>query len=383
MADLLSANRILVCLRWGIGDTVMELPALQVLRESVPAAHITVLGSTPATELLEGDPRVDAIRTYLSFGITHLGDEASPAERRRLSDWLDTGDFDVVLDPSHAPFAVGRAIRERGGDVLDAFHDLPDPVLARGGSCIEAVNTAIRRGWGIPVPEELGPGIVSTEEAVTWADGFLASSFPVESPIVAVSPVSSSRLKSCTDRMLSDICRHILSSGFRLLVLCGPSGSISFDPENELQRVTRELVVAGPVHLLYTACLLSRCNALVSNDTGLMHIAGAVRTPVIGIFGPTDPSIYLPRVPLSVAVTPKGAACPYRRTHTIGPPSCVVKGRCLVEGGPCIERISLEDVTSAIDGSVGCAEKGSPDETMSASPTRARGVPDHGSRGAA
>ncbi|RJP19820.1 MAG: hypothetical protein C4520_12080 [Candidatus Abyssobacteria bacterium SURF_5] len=56
-----AARRILLCLRYGIGDFVMETPVLQALRESSPHAHITAAGAYPAIELLEGDPRIDAL----------------------------------------------------------------------------------------------------------------------------------------------------------------------------------------------------------------------------------------------------------------------------------------------------------------------------------
>ena len=46
------ARRILVCLRYGIGDVVMELPVLDALRSALPRAHITALGAYPAIELV-------------------------------------------------------------------------------------------------------------------------------------------------------------------------------------------------------------------------------------------------------------------------------------------------------------------------------------------
>ena len=45
--------------------------------------------------------------------------------------------------------------------------------------------------------------------------------------------------------------------------------------------------VAGSLSLMHSAALLSRCRLLISNDSGLMHMATAVRVPVVAIFGPT------------------------------------------------------------------------------------------------
>jgi ADP-heptose:LPS heptosyltransferase len=98
-------------------------------------------------------------------------------------------------------------------------------------------------------------------------------------------------------------------------------------------------------HLRYVAAVLAECSALVCNDTGLMHIAAAVGTPVIAIFGPTTHSVYLPRgqaVGLSGDIN-----CPHR-TYNMDPPGCWASEHCLIAPRSCTAAVPVESVTKAL-----------------------------------
>jgi ADP-heptose:LPS heptosyltransferase len=102
----------------------------------------------------------------------------------------------------------------------------------------------------------------------------------------------------------------------------------------------RRLVPVLPLHV--TAALLQRCDRVVSNDTGLMHLAAAVGTPVTGVFGPTDPALYQPRNhPAHRGVEPPypWAQCPLRRREAMGAPPCVVDEQCQMKMRSCVDRI--------------------------------------------
>ncbi|MFO7963000.1 MAG: glycosyltransferase family 9 protein [Desulfobacterales bacterium] len=348
MTDLLQAQNILVCLRWGIGDMVMEMPALDALRNRLPKAGITGIGAFPATELMEGDVRLDACRTYQEFGIGHWGDEGSAAKREGFGNWLRRMRFDAVLDPSHAPLAIGRAVWENKGRIFDAGQAWPDPVLQGGGSCIESVNFAVRRGWGIPVPGNPNPKIRLAHEWERRANDFFEKHFPDGDMVVALSPVASSFLKTWPIDNYRRLCHYLGENGVNRLVFCGPSGPHPNDFLIE-NAGNGKIAFVKDVHLLYTASLLGGCRLLVCNDTGLMHVSAAVGTPVVGIFGPTDPRVYLPRDPPSSAVAPPETECRFRRTCTIGPAPCVLHQRCLAGHKPCIAGIPLEDVIAAVE----------------------------------
>ena len=65
----------------------------------------------------------------------------------------------------------------------------------------------------------------------------------------------------------------------------------------------------GKFSLIQTAALIKRCNLVVSNDSGLMHLSAAVSTPVVALFGPTDPSYVGPQNKRSIIVREESMEC--------------------------------------------------------------------------
>ena len=99
----------------------------------------------------------------------------------------------------------------------------------------------------------------------------------------------------------------------------------------------RPVSLVGRTSLLELAALMKRCVLFIGNDAGPMHMAAAVGTPVMALFGPSDPSVWGPRGS-KVEVIYKGLDC--RRCFH---PTC--------ERGPdsCMNQISVEEVMQAAD----------------------------------
>jgi heptosyltransferase-2 len=97
--------------------------------------------------------------------------------------------------------------------------------------------------------------------------------------------------------------------------------------------------------LQHTAAVLQRCTLVVSNDTGVMHLAAAMGTPTIGLFGPNSPTRYAPIGPSAEAVYQTQSGCsPCIHIHRGVAPECVnpVPGQCLRD-------INIRDVLKAAD----------------------------------
>jgi lipopolysaccharide heptosyltransferase II len=83
-----------------------------------------------------------------------------------------------------------------------------------------------------------------------------------------------------------------------------------------------------------TAEILRRCQLVVSNDTGVMHLAAAMGTPTVGLFGPNTPQRYAPVGPRALAVYTTRVPCsPCIHVHHGIIPDCThpETGRCMLD----------------------------------------------------
>lgn len=343
------ARRVLVCLRYGIGDLVMQLPALSALRDALPEAHITALGARPAIELMEGDGRIDELVSVHDFGFSHWGDFGDDRRRARVGEWLRQRQFDVIIDPSHAVMGFGQAIWQSSAakQLLDTDHEIDRTVLAGGGSGLEAIRASVRKGWGIEMSETSTPRLPLGEQEKRYVDQLLNGLGWCGQALYAISPVASSALKCWPLERAAAVGRHLVDSesAARLLLIAGDQEAVGRQLERAIDRPGRTVRIP-PMDLRRTGALLARCRAMLCNDTGLMHLAAAVDIPVVAVFGPTSPAIYAPP---GATVFFGETACPHRLEKRFGPPRCVVEGHCLLEGRrSCIDAIDADPVANAM-----------------------------------
>jgi ADP-heptose:LPS heptosyltransferase len=342
------ARRILLCLRYGIGDVVMETPVLTALRRAAPAARITALGAPPAVELLRGDPRVDEVVGIDRWGVSHRWDEGTPAARRAIAAWVTGEAFDLYLDVHHAAVAVSRAIGDCGIRSLEADEGAEEAAVAAGCDGVAAIKAAVRQGWGLDVAPGLRIELHIPPDDRRAAQAFLEDAGIAGAAPVAISPVASLPMKQWpVERVAAAADWVVEATGRTPLLLCGPQGEAG-DRILAAMRHPDRVVRLGALDLRKIAAILARSALLLCNDTGLMHIAAAVGTPVIGIFGPTSPRIYRPPAPHAVGLVGRGIVCPYRNTASLQPPGCWNSDRCLIAEESCIGRVPLRAVVAAM-----------------------------------
>jgi ADP-heptose:LPS heptosyltransferase len=346
MIRLGEARNILVCLRYGIGDVVMELPPLHALRQTCSQARITALGASPALQVLENDWRVDRLESVHRWGLSHWGDTGNSGVRHSFSEWLKEEAFDLLLDPSHAVNAVREVIWSVGGTVLDTGAGLHERMLNSGAGGDRAIKEAIREGWGLLVPWSLLPELSLLPWERSSARAFLNDPKPDLQPLIAFSPVASSPLKRWPLDKLARVMDGLLDgSGGQALLFCGPQAK-SADILLASMRNRGRVTVVGSVHLRLVGALLAKTSLFVCNDTGLMHLAAAVSTPVLALFGPTSPRVYRPPGPRTVSFDRDADGCPLRRIDAFGPSECLIRGKCL-KGAGCIGEIGHQEVLAA------------------------------------
>ena len=348
MKALEDFRKILLFLRYGIGDVVMELPAIDQLRVRSPAAHVTALGAKPALELLENDARVDELVSYQSFGFRHWADVGDEETLERFSQWLNVSEFDLCIDPSHAVFGAAELVWARGGAILNTNLQSARQALRSGGSGAEALRNEVMDGWGVEIPEGAPPAIDLLPQEKDYACDLLDQIGWTSKRLIGLSPVASSELKRWDVDRFAATADALLESGVAegVLVFAGPQADVAGEIQAGMRRASESFVI-GAVHLRKVAALLEVCRLFVGHDTGLSHLAAAVQTPAMVIFGPTSPRIYRP--PSDRARSFGGDDdCPWRRIDSFGPPECVMQNRCFLEH-PCIQAVSVTQVVESIN----------------------------------
>ncbi|MGH9628385.1 MAG: glycosyltransferase family 9 protein [Bryobacteraceae bacterium] len=343
-STLRHARNMLVCLRYGIGDVVMQLPVLDALRRAAPEARITAIGAAPAIELLEGAGLVDEIVAYGRWGIRHLWDPGIAETYAQVAGWLEEAGFELVLDAPHAPQPIRHAVRRRGLSTLSTDESVLLAALASGGNGAEALACAAGLGWGLPVDSYARPAIAPSDSEVEFARVFLEQSGACGPP-VGFCPAASSSLKRWPESRFAVVADWAIENVERGVVLFGGDLDESVVTMRRLMSHGERGIVVRGLPLRRVAAVLAECAALVTNDTGLMHMAAAVGTPVVGVFGPTSPRVYLPR---GRAVGLVGDLdCPYR-AHKLSPPGCWKSEHCLIGPDNCTVAVHTETVIALL-----------------------------------
>ncbi len=291
-------NILVIKLRY-IGDVLLGTPVLRALRERFPQARLTMVVNLGTEDILKWNPDVDEVlvvgRGELDAQFRFLNE----LRRRRFDAVIDLTDGDrsaVMARLSGAPVRIGfneehrwrgllytSVVRVRPGVVHRLERDLeavrvlgiePKPWLpvlrtspedeAEAARLLEEVGIGECEGKGTPPLAMLLPG------ARYWF-----KAWPVE------------RFAELADRLTGVVgCRVLVGGDAR---------------EREVAEAIRTrsrfapTVLAGRTTLRQFSAVLKRCALFVGNDNGPMHMAAALGTPVVALFGPSDPAVWGPR----------------------------------------------------------------------------------------
>lgn len=292
------ADRFLVVKLGDLGDVLTATPALRALRLTYPRARIDTLVTPIGASALEG---LDSVDDRIAFEKAWF-DRPRPAPRSavaalRLAARLRRARYDRVFLLHHLFTPIGRAKYAallaaagspwRGGLAEDSVVFLTDRARDEGyGVKPEAdywLDVAALAGARNPAPHlELRVGARAAEEARRW-DG---------DPLVVLYPGSG----AYSPARRWPAARYV-ALGRRLGARLGPRGRILIvggEDERALASAVRDGIgggavsLAGQTDLQTLAAILRRADLFVGNDGGVMHVAGAVDTPIVAIFGPSN-----------------------------------------------------------------------------------------------
>ncbi len=268
---------ILVVMEQGIGNLVMLTPALRAIRCHLPNVHLAVLGREPAVQVIRGWSVVDKVFTSL------------PSES-----------FDLILFSIWSQNIVahwGEQLKNLAKQVYFA----PAPNFNVHESDLH-MQMAWHLGYEGPAP---APFCMSVETAFD---------LPQKDRVIGIADTALDLQGWERKRWphYPRLAEKLIEEGYAVVLIGGQSEAKKFRPEEWPRQVQNFM---GRLNLQETASLIERCDVVVANDSGPAHVAAALGTPTLVLFGPTKMSKNIPLGDKVKAVTMDLECSPCQHTE--------------------------------------------------------------------
>lgn len=296
----LSPRRILVVRLDSIGDVLLSEPAISALRRRYPKARLDVVAGSAGRAILEGHPGINNLILYEApwhaawrgHGVSWIRG-TMPLLRvlgklRRIGYDLVCelrGDFRDIAFAS----ACGARARVGSGDRGGGFFLTRNVSLPAGAHHLEKAF-AIAAVCGAQGPVDR-PRLYLSEDQRTQAENLL----PRDGgrPYVAIHLGAGFPSKCLPVDRFAQAAEALASRGASPVVVGGPDDAPRV-AEFKAALSAQAIDLVGRLTVRETAAVLERCTLFVGNDSGPMHLAAAVGTPVVAAFGPSDAGMYHP-----------------------------------------------------------------------------------------
>jgi ADP-heptose:LPS heptosyltransferase len=327
MPDLADLDAVLLVRQQNqLGDMLLSTPLFRAVRERAPRARIDLLVAPPNVDAVRNTARCDEVLCYDKKALFR-----PPLRAKRFLERLRDARYDLALVVSTVSFsytsvwlaalagARWRAGRpEPGGAGRETaervFHwTLPEPVPGRHQS---AVNLDLVAPFGA-TSTDLAPEIFLTgaeraagERALTDAIGA-----PGDGLRVLIHPGAGKLPNRWPAIRFGEVAAALRAEGHRVAVATGPSETGLFAGVDAGARTELPRLSQLPVREVGGA--FAAADLALVNDTGVLHLAAAVGTPTLGLFGPTDPRQWCPASPAVRYLQAPGGALDNLATDTV------------------------------------------------------------------
>lgn len=320
--------RILIANPFGIGDVLFSLPLIDAIREADPQGALGFLCNRRTEELVAASGLVDwclvfekdefkaAWRRSKRQALRQLSQLFREIQRQRYDAFVDlslSGQYGLGAFLAGIPRRVGFHFHRRGRFLthripVDGFHDRP----------ISEYYLDLLPLLGLPRPARIRFSYRLPPTALTQAQRYLESQgISVSDRLVGIVPGGgaswgpNARFKQWAPERFAFVADDLADRWKVQPLLVGDVRETSLCQQVADRMKGKAIWAIGIPSLLVLAGILKRCDLVVGNDGGVIHLAASVGTRTVSIFGPVDGSVYGPVVPDERIhrVVAKGLAC--------------------------------------------------------------------------
>lgn len=344
-------ERILVIKLKHIGDVLLATPAIHALKQAYPSSRIFALVSAGTEEVLAGNPDLEEVLIFKKGrGIGRIWNEVRLLREVRrvrpdLCVEMGNGDREAILGVlSGAKIRVGYDPGQAGfwGRRFLLTHVVPQDWQKH----VVESNLDLVRALGIEPREKALRLFVSPKDVAVVQRLLREMGVGEDDVLVTLHPTSRWFFKGWTDEGFAQVADHLARRGVKVIITSGPAPR-EVEKAKRVVMLTRGPVVdlIGRLTLKELAALLARSRLFIGVDSAPMHIACAVNTPVVALFGPSGEHNWAPWGNGHLVLKRDQFCRSLRRKR------CEVTKRC-----ECLETLTAAEVIAAVENQLSSAE---------------------------
>lgn len=319
----------------GIGDTLWGTPAIKALRETFPDAYICVLTNPAGLEVLKENPDIDDILIFIQGSLGYLSciGLITKLRKKNITTAFIFHSSDRIIWPicyfSGAVNIIGIEGQSKGLDSILTKTVRPQNNLHG----VEARLRLVGESGAVATSRSISINLTSTDRERAR---HLLNRYGIREDVLLIGfhPGAQKPFKCWPEKNFIETGRKLVQAFGCKILITGDSGE-----ESLARRIASEIgedaiSLAGKLSLRETASVIKMLDLFLTNDTGPMHIAFALKTPAVAMFSPTDPELCGPYHAENAVIIKKAVTCD----------PCIGK-RC---ADPlCMEQITVNEVTDA------------------------------------
>ncbi|MCP4294150.1 MAG: glycosyltransferase family 9 protein [Proteobacteria bacterium] len=341
----MSVNQILVIRFSSLGDIILLTPIFREIKRIFPDARIDLLTSTTFRDVCQNNPYIDQIialerkgkggefKSIVSNAKKKKYDLIFDAHQSIRSRLFLKNTFGWMGDGSRKIYRIDKRSWQRNLLLIFKINKLEKYISQREAYC--QLLSDFKEFKQIDSSTELYPHH-SDEATVT---DIIQKNDLEGSSLIGIAPGASFAGKCWSKENYLELIRKLESRKLKTVLL---GGKEDIEPSWIFQNSSaKPLNLAGELTFLESAALLKRCDIVISNDSAIVHLAEAIKTPAISIFGPTVKEFgYAPFLPHSRLIE---IDLPCRPCSRNGKGEC--KNHILRQ---CLKEITVESVFQAV-----------------------------------
>ena len=305
-------KKILIINPFGIGDVIFSTPLIEILKKNFPDSYIGYICNRRVSELLETNPHIDKIFIYEKDDYRDVWKISKIGCIKKILAFLNdikkekfSISIDLSLNYQNSMLLKLVGIKKRVGfNYRNRGRFLTDKIEIEGFDSKHVIEYYLDMLSPLKINREglsVTPEIYISRKNVDWADDFLKdNSFSGADKFVGLIPgCGASWGKDAYYRRWSawkfaEVADYMAEHYKYKILIFGDSKETTLCEKVKDAMKSKPLLTCGKTTLGQLAALLDRCDLVITNDGGPLHMAVALKKKTVAIFGPVDENVYGP-----------------------------------------------------------------------------------------